>query len=433
MKQEAEQEAERTCISMLETKTGTRIRAEGWIHRIKKLKHVTFMILRDRTGYVQCVLDPVRFSEMPALESVVAVIGTVEARHNAYGEFELNVDELTVLSEAMTELPIVINQPELGVSLDTQLKHRVLSLRHASNALTFQIQSEMAYAFRAFLRENQFTEIHTPKLVKEGAEGGADVFSLDYFGQKAYLAQSPQFYKQMMVIAGLERVYEIGPVFRAEPHSTRRHLNEYTSMDLEMGFIEDIEVLMTLETELLKRMMTHLKSVFGERVETSLPQVPERIPRMTLEEAVSLYAESVDRPVDRSDLDPEGERFIGAYAWEKWHSDFLFLTHYPAKKRPMYTMPSGENSTESFDLLFRGLEITTGGLRIHDYDRLVENMKRKGLDPGAYSTYLEAFKFGAPPHGGLAIGLERLTAQFLGLENIREATLFPRDASRLLP
>lgn len=410
-----------------------KVKVSGWIHRVKKLKAVVFVILRDRTGFIQMVMSPQEFPNCK-LESVVTVTGQVVLNANKYGMYELQVESMEVLSAVEEDLPIHVNNESLEIGLDTMLNHRVLALRHEKEQSIFRIQSEIVALFSKFLRNNEFTEIHTPKLVKEGAEGGSNVFELEYFHQKAYLAQSPQFYKQMMVIAGLERVFEIGPVFRAESHSTIRHLNEYISLDLEMGFIEDIESLMTLETELLHFIISGLNETCARELEVlsvTLPSVPNEIPTMKLEEAIEILRSEYGKHLE-GDLDPEGEILIHEYIFEKTGSEFLFLTHYPKKKRPMYAMPEGE-MTKSFDLLFRGLEITTGGLRIHNLKMLMSSMIEKGLEPSEYESYLEAFKYGAPPHGGLAIGLERLTARLLGIENIRRTTLFPRDKNRLIP
>lgn len=411
------------------------VKVAGWVHRIKKLKAVVFVILRDRTGLLQLALAPEQFENL-RLETVIEATGKVVESPNKYGMYELQVTNMRILSKVSEELPIAINQKQLNHQLETQLNHRVLSLRHQSNQLMLKVQNSLVTSFRAFLAQEGFAEIRTPKLVKEGAEGGSNVFSLDYFNQTAYLAQSPQFYKQMMVIAGCERVFEVGPVFRAEQHSTSRHLNEYTSMDLEMGFIEDETVLMALENRLLLEMIKNVKLCMGtqlEEMQIHLPEVPKSIPCMALEEAIEILKTQYGKTHLEGDLDPEGEKLICEHVLKTSGSEFVFLTHYPQKKRPMYTMPCGESKTRSFDLLFRGLEITTGGLRIHNLDVLKESMVKKGLQPEAYTSYLEAFRYGAPPHGGLAIGLERLTAMLMGFDNVRQATLFPRDINRLIP
>ena len=316
------------------------------------------------------------------------------------------------------------------------LNNRVLSLRHKKINAIFKVQNLIVNSFREFLNDEGFTEIHTPKIVKEGAEGGTEVFEVKYFENKAYLAQSPQFYKQMMVGAGFERVFEIGHAYRAEEHNTNRHLNEYVSMDLEIGFIENELDIMEIEEKLLKFILESLNNKGKEYLnllQVELPVINGEIPKIKFKDAINILKENFNKKDLDGDLDPEAEKLLCKYAKEKLNSDFIFLTNYPRKKRPMYTMPYGEEETHSFDLLFKGIEITTGGQRIHDYEMLVENMKYKGLNPNNYESYLELFKYGMPKHGGLAIGLERITAKVLGLENVREATLITRDRKRLVP
>ncbi|MCK8060401.1 MULTISPECIES: aspartate--tRNA(Asn) ligase [unclassified Fusibacter] len=427
----------RTMIKSLNEHVNQTVKISGWVHRIRKLKAVVFVILRDRTGLIQVAMSPQVVEEADLrLEAVVSVTGTVVENQNKLGPIELQATAIEVLSKVSEDLPIQINGQTLEAGLETILNHRVLALRHQMEQATFKIQAALCEGFANFLRANEFTEIHTPKLVKEGAEGGAGVFSLDYFGQTAYLAQSPQFYKQMMVVAGMERVFEIGSVFRAESHSTSRHLNEYVSMDLEMGFITSEGDLMDLETQLLSSMLEHVRKTCEgelELLEVALPDVPESIPRMKLSQAIEILKDHYGKTELEGDLDPEGEKLIAAHVKELTGSDFLFLTHYPRTKRPMYTKACGESETHSFDLLFKGLEITTGGLRIHEEEALSASMRYKGLESENYASYLETFRYGAPPHGGLAIGLERITAQLLGYKNIRRATLFPRDNTRLTP
>lgn len=430
-------EMKRQWIKGLEFQIGESVCICGWVHRIRRLKNVTFIVVRDRTGLMQCVISPEHEEGFELThESVVKVFGTIVQSKNAYSEAELHVSRLIVLNLAENELPIQVNKVDVEASIETLLEHRVLGLRHPKEQAIFKIQASIGQGFSEYLRGEDFTEIHTPKLVKEGAEGGANVFELDYFGEPAYLAQSPQFYKQMMVISGMERVFEIGPVFRAEAHSTSRHLNEYVSLDLEMAFIEDESELMRLETNLLKYTMSYIRETCEKELnllEVELPLILDKIPVFKLSEAIEILKSNFGKTELEGDLDPEGEKMICQYVKQNFDSDFVFLTHYPQNKRPMYTMPCGAIETHSFDLLFRGVEITTGGRRIHQHEQLVQSMKRKGFNPEDYSSYLEAFRFGAPPHGGLAIGLERLTALLLGLSNVRRTSLFPRDGKRLTP
>ncbi|CEO28845.1 aspartate--tRNA(Asn) ligase [Paraclostridium sordellii] len=428
---------ERIMINKLNEYINKSVNIKGWIHRVRKLKSITFLILRDRTGLVQCVLEN-NLTDINSLklESVVSINGEVRESKNNLNPFEISVESINIINLCKEELPIEINQNNLEVNLDTMLNNRVLSLRHEKINSIFKIQNLIVEGFKEFLRKEDFTEIFTPKLVAQGAEGGSDVFEVKYFENKAYLAQSPQFYKQMMVGAGFERVFEVGHVYRAEQHDTNRHLNEYISMDLEMGFIENEEELMDLEENLLKYILNKVAKE-GEKylklINANIPKINGKIPRMKLSEAINILEKNYNKKGLDGDLDPEGEKLICKYAKENLGCEFIFLTHYPRKKRPMYTMPCGEHETHSFDLLFRGIEITTGGQRIHDYDMLIKNMEYKNLNPNNYESYTETFKYGMPAHGGLAIGLERITAKLLDLENVREATLITRDRHRLLP
>lgn len=428
---------ERKLVNVLSNYINEKVCIQGWIYKIRKLKSITFVILRDRSGLVQCILDNKKFNGAELTnESVISIEGIVKESKNILNPFEVEVEKIEIISKVYEELPIEINKESLEVNLDTMLNNRVLSLRHQKVAAIFKVQNIIVNAFREFLNINGFTEINTPKIVKEGAEGGTEVFEVKYFENKAYLAQSPQFYKQMMVGAGFERVFEIGHAYRAEEHNTNRHLNEYVSMDLEMGFIEDESDVMIMEEELLKYIIESLKKHGKEYIETldaSIPEINGEIPRIDFNEALEILKKEYNKNDLDGDLDPEAEKLLYKYSKEKLNSEFLFLTNYPRKKRPMYTMPKGEHGTHSFDLLFRGIEITTGGQRIHNYDMLLENMMYKGFESENYESYLEAFKFGMPKHGGLAIGLERITAKILEIENVREATLFPRDRKRLIP
>jgi nondiscriminating aspartyl-tRNA synthetase len=428
---------ERVMIDELSNYIEKQVLIKGWVHRVRKLSKIAFVILRDRTGIVQCVMD-LKDIDIKGIknESVVEITGTVKKGSNSTGVLEIQINELKIISQVKQDIPIEINGEEPNINIDTMLNNRVLSLRNLKNNSIFKIQAALVQAFAQFLKENDFTQVFSPKLVSEGAEGGTAIFEVKYFERNAYLAQSPQFYKQMLVGAGYERVFEIGHVYRAEEHNTLRHLNEYVSLDLEMGFIEDEKDIIKLETELLKFMLRHIQKECTKELKllgVSLPTIEGSIPSMKLEEAIEILKLEYGKTELEQDLDPEGERLIGEYVKKKYNSDFVFLTHYPRSKRPMYTMPCEEMSTHSFDLLFRGLEITTGGQRIHDYEMLKQNMSLKGYNPDNFTSYLEVFKYGMPPHGGLAIGLERLTAQLLGIKNVRETSLFPRDRDRITP
>ena len=428
---------ERILIVELKNEFGKVVRVQGWVHRIRKLGKLAFIIVRDRTGLVQCVVNAKAIDVKGLkLESVVELIGEVQKKEGGDEEVEIWTHSLEVISSVNEDLPIEINKEELEANIDTILNNRVLSLRNPKVNAVFKIQAVLAQAFQSFLSAEGFTQVFTPKIVSEGTEGGTEMFEVKYFEKKAYLAQSPQFYKQMMVGAGYERVFEIGHVYRAEEHNTVRHLNEYVSLDFEIGFIKDETDIMKLEERLLKYMLSSVEEKCSDELvllKVSMPNISSKIPSMKLSEAIDILKESYGRNDLEGDLDPEGEKQICEYAKEHLGSEFLFLTHYPRRKRPMYAMPAEETLTHSFDLLFRGLEITTGGQRIHNYEQLKESIASRGLNVESFKDYLEVFRFGMPPHGGLAIGLERLTSQLLGYKNIREVTLFPRDRDRIRP
>jgi len=435
---------ERVLAARVPAAEGRRVRVMGWVQRVRDLGAVVFVVLRDRSGTVQAVAaDETARAAVRALhpESVVAVEGLAAREPRAPMGVEVRVEAVQVLNPAETGLPFELHQPEVRAGLDVLLDHRALALRHPRLAGIFRVRAALVEGFREALLEEDFVEVHTPKLVGSATEGGAELFSLDYFGRPAYLAQSPQLYKEMLVGAGFERVFEVGPVYRAESHDTARHLNEYTSLDLEVGFIEAAEDVMRLQERVLARMFARVRSRCPDVLEAwgaSLPDLGDGsgrpVPRLTLAEAAErLEAITGHRPADG--LDPEAERRLGRWAREALGSELLFITHWPARLRPFYAMPDPADPalTQTFDLLYRGLEVTTGGQRLHDHRRLVENLAARGLDPAAFAAYLEPFRFGMPPHGGLAIGLERLTARLLGLGNVREASLFPRDRNRLFP
>ena len=406
----------------------------GMVHALRDLGGVTFLTLRTREGLVQCVCP--RRPEGVREECAVSVSGLLRPEPRAPGGAELAEARFTVLSRPAAPPPVPLSKKS-SVSLDTELSLRPVTLRAPRARAVFRIQAAVCRAFREFLQGEGFTEIHTPKLGQAGAEGGSSQFRLDYFGRKAVLAQSPQLYKQVMV-GVFERVYEIGPVFRAEKHATQRHLNEYTSLDLEMGFLHSFTDLMALEQGFLRRLVALLRQEYAGELALLGAELPdaEHIPAVRFDEAKRLAAEAYGYAIrEPYDLEPEEEQHIGRYAKEVWGSDFVFVTHYPGRKRPFYTMddPEDPRYTLSFDLLFRGMEITTGGQRIHNYGQQVEKLKARGMEPEDFSGYLLFHKHGAPPHGGLGIGLERLTMQLCGLDNIRRASLFPRDRTRLEP
>ena len=406
----------------------------GMVHALRDLGGVTFLTLRTREGLVQCVCP--RRPEGVREECAVSVSGLLRPEPRAPGGAELAEARFTVLSRPAAPPPVPLSKKS-SLSMDTELSLRPVTLRAPRARAVFRIQAVICRAFREFLQEEGFTEIHTPKLGRAGAEGGSSQFRVDYFGRKAVLAQSPQLYKQVMV-GVFERVYEIGPVFRAEKHATQRHLNEYTSLDLEMGFLRSFTDLMALEQGFLRRLVDLLRREYAGELALLGAELPDaqHIPAVRFDEAKRLAADAYGYAIrEPYDLEPEEEQHIGRYAKEVWGSDFVFVTHYPGRKRPFYTMddPEDPRYTLSFDLLFRGMEITTGGQRIHNYGQQVEKLKARGMEPEDFSGYLLFHKHGAPPHGGLGIGLERLTMQLCGLDNIRRASLFPRDRTRLEP
>lgn len=413
---------------------------EGAVHSIRNMGDVAFVILRRREGLFQTVFEneQVNVSIHELKEAMtVRVRGILCEEERAPHGRELRIRHIDVLSCPAEPLPLAIDKWKMNTSLEAKLNYRSLSLRNIQERSKFKIQEALVRAFRDFLYEQGFTEIHTPKIGARGAEGGANMFKLSYFHKPAVLAQSPQFYKQMMV-GVFDRVFETGPVFRAEKHNTKRHLNEYTSLDFEMGYIDSFEEIMAMETGFLQYAMEVLKKDYAKELEILKVELPDvsRIPAVRFDKAKELVAGKYNRKIRNPfDLEPEEEALIGQYFKEEYNADFVFVTHYPSKKRPFYAMDDPEDTryTLSFDLLFHGLEITTGGQRIHDYDALRQKIADRGMEEEGMEQYLDTFKHGMPPHGGLGIGLERLTMQLLGEDNVRETCLFPRDLNRLEP
>lgn len=419
---------------------GKEIRMNGAVHTIRHMGEVAFVILRKPRGLVQCVYEAgVTDFDIRELkeESAVEVMGVVKAEERAPHGFEIRLKAIRVLSQPAEPLPIAISKWKLNTSLETKLSLRPISLRNVRERAKFKIQEGIVRGFRDYLLSQGFTEIRTPKIVARGAEGGSNVFKLEYFNKKAELGQSPQFYKQTMV-GVYDRVFEAAPVFRAEKHNTTRHLNEYTSLDFEMGYIDSFRDVMDMETGMLRYVMKLLEQEYKKELDmlgVTLPEVG-RIPAVRFDQAKELVSRKYDRKIRNPyDLEPEEELLIGRYFQEEYGSDFVFVTHYPSQKRPFYAMddPADPKFTLSFDLMFRGLEVTTGGQRIHDYREITAKMEKRGMDPEDIASYLMIFKYGMPPHGGLGIGLERLTMRLLDEQNVREASLFPRDVTRLEP
>lgn len=419
---------------------GKTVMLRGSIYKIRIMSGFAFIVLRTRRNMLQCIYSE-EFSEFSLNkikeEACVIVTGEVVAEARSKTGYEVRLKEISILSSPMEELPVVINNKIMEASLETLLDYRPITLRNEKERAIFKLQEGICKGFREFLSKHQFTEIHSPKIVYAGAEGGANIFKLDYFGRDAFLAQSPQFYKQMMV-GVYERVFEIAPVFRAEKHDTSRHLNEYISVDLEMGYIESFTELMQVETCMLQYTLNYIKDAYSYELTLLQCKLPDAatIPAIRFHEAKKLISEEYHREImDMEDFEPEEERLLYELIKKRTGSEFVFVTHYPTKKRPFYAMEDQENPevTLSFDLLFRGLEITTGGQRIHNYEEQLQKLKRRGMNPELFENYLMLHKYCVPPHGGLGLGLERFTSRLLEQNNVRYSSLFPRDMKRLTP
>lgn len=424
------------CAELPHATPGDTVRLQGWVHRRRELAAVTFLVIRDRTGLAQVVVkEPEALATVSQAteETTVEVVGTVTANDAAPGGVEVTEPVITLLTETAATPPVELWRPSLSASLPTLLDNAPVTWRHPAQRARWELAAATLRGFRATLDAGGFTEVQTPKFVASATESGANVFEVDYFGRPAYLAQSPQFYKQQLV-GVFERVYEVGPVFRAEPHDTVRHLAEYVSLDVEFGFIRDHRDVLAVLRDVIAGMVAGVKEYAAgavERTGAELPDVPAEIPVIHFADALAL----VGAPEDEPDLAPEHERALGEWARKEHGSDFLAVEGYPMVKRPFYThpQPGGARWSNSFDLLFRGLELVTGGQRLHRHSDYVAAITERGEDPAAYASYLQSFAHGMPPHGGFAIGLERWTARLVEAANIREVTLFPRDLNRLTP
>lgn len=438
---------QRTLIREVSSQIGKEVLLQGWVNVRRDHGKLVFLDVRDRSGSVQVVVLPHHLESCAAVhgvrnETVISLKGKVNERPaNAKkegeltGGVEIEALELTILAKGSEEIPIDVSLVDLDVNLDTLLNHRTVSLRHRKVQAIFKLYSLLLAGYDKACREEEFIEIKTPKILSSATEGGANFFKIKYFDREAYLAQSPQFYKQAGA-AAFERVFEIGSVFRAEPHFTSRHVNEYVGLDGEMAFIENVDEVMSM----LEKIMFGAFASFGEKGQIELdcyaahlpPQVP--IPRIRLSDALQILEKEYGKTVENEDIDGEGERMMSEYVSKKYGSDFVFLTHYPSALRPFYSLPSADGKyTETFDLLFRGVEIASGGQRIHEYQMLVDSIRRKGLDPLRFQDYLDVFRYGAPTHGGWGLGSERIIQKLLGLGSIKEALLYPRDVKRLTP
>lgn len=431
------------CLSeLLDLDEGQRksVVTHGTIYNVRDMGDFAFVILRKVNGLVQCVYtknDSEEEKELLKEENCVRVTGELRDEPRAVNGIEIVVEKMELLSQPAEETPLSISKRKLNIALENEIGMRPVILRNEQKRSIFKLQEGLVRAFREYLENNDFTEIFTPKIVAAGAEGGANIFKLEYFGKKAFLAQSPQFYKQMLIPV-YERVFEIAPVFRAEKHDTTRHLNEYVSVDFEMGYINSFYDIINMETGMIKYAIDYLNKNYGtflKKLNLELPKV-DTIPCVKFRDAKEMVAAKYNRKIkDPYDLEPEEERLIGELFKEEYDSDFVFVTHYPVKKRPFYAMddPDDPKYTLSFDLLFRGLEVTTGGQRIHSYDEQVKKMIFKGLYPEDFESYLMLHKYGCPPHGGLGMGLERFLMKLIDEKNIRATSMFPRDTVRLVP
>jgi nondiscriminating aspartyl-tRNA synthetase len=430
---------ERTLAAELPEKVGQRVRLEGWMHNLRKMGGVNFLQLRDRSGIAQIFLEPEQIEQLQGLqmETVLAVEGMVAEEPRASLGVEVREASVEVIAPVTDVLPFEINKKVLKPSLDVFLNNAPVGLRFPKRQAIFRLFGALIDGFREYLVPRDFAEIHTPKLVGSATEGGANVFQLDYFGRPAYLAQSPQLYKQIMV-GVLERVFEIGPAFRAEEHYTVRHLNEFTSLDVEMGFIRGYEEVMDLLIELIEftiRRLLDRRAADAALLGVQMPRFGQ-VPRITFREGQQLILDrhGEDRFAEL-DLSPQDERWLGEWASQEYDTDFLFVTHYPTAKRAFYTLPDPEDPTYSLsvDLIYKGQELVSGSQRINRYDQLVRQLEERGISAQAFEGYLQAFRFGMPPEGGFAIGSERLLMRLVGVDNLRETTLFPRDVNRLTP
>ncbi len=438
---------ERTLISETPQSVGQIVKLKGWVNIRRDHGKLIFIDLRDRSGMIQMVIIPdkeeaYKVAKDVRNEFVIEVEGLVKQRPggatkegSATGGVEIEVEKMAVISQPEDVLPLDVSENDMNVNLDTLLNLRHLTLRNKKIKSIFKVYAEVINAYAKIMNREEFTEIKTPKILNSATEGGANFFKIKYFEKEAFLAQSPQFYKQAG--AGIfERVFEIGTVFRAEPHFTTRHVNEYTSLDAEMAFIDGFEDVMDELEKVMKFMMESVNehcreelAMFGAEI---LPV--KSIPRIKLTEALSILEKEYGKKMEEVDIDAEGERMICEWARKNYDSDFVFLTHYPSAIRPFYSMPSADPQyTETFDLLFMGVEIASGGQRIHDYNQLISSIKKHKLNPDDFEHYLDIFKYGMPPHGGWGLGSERIVQKILGLGSIKEAILFPRDVKRLTP
>ncbi len=421
----------------LKNHIGKKVELWGRLYSLRELSNeLAFVNIQDRSGLVQFVFEGIKIDAK--VGSIIKASGVVKKEERAAMGVEVMGESIEIIESPKEELPFDISKKTLKVELSTLLDHRPLTIRHETIRSIFNVYDTVLNAYNEVMRDMDFKEIKTPKTSGAASEGGANFFTLEYFDKKAYLTQSPQLYKQICVGA-FERVFEIGPAFRAERHFTSRHVNEYISLDAEFGFIKGYEDIMEMLTKVIKHIFKKIEEKNQKDLElykAELPKIPEKIPAIKLQEMKKIIKEKYGYEMSKdTDIDPQGEVYAGQYAKEKFNSDFIFLTHYPKRKRPFYTMLDDENpeETKSFDLLYKGIEISTGSQRIHNYDNLIKSMKDFKVNPADFEHYLHAFKYAMPPHGGWGMGSERIVYKLLNLGSVKEAVLFPRDVKRLHP
>lgn len=426
---------ERTLINQIQKNDGQKVLIRGRVLNARNLGNVVFLIVQDYTGTIQTVFEK---TEEVKIGDAVAIEGTAKKEPRSKYGFEIQGEKVEIVSNITEDLPFDLAKNDLNLNMSTLLDYRALSLRHPKVQAIFKLYDILLKGYETVMREKGFTEVKTPKILGAATEGGANFFKVKYFEKEATLAQSPQFYKQIMV-GVFERVFEIGSAFRAEPHFTTRHVNEYISLDAEMGFIKNFYEVSDMLNEIIKKIFLIMEKEgkqYLDMYDIKISAVPDQIPRIKLADVRKIVKERYNYEIPRdTDIDPEGERLAGRYAKEEFNSDFVFITHYPWSEKPFYTMPSEENPEETygFDLIFKGLEIVTGSQRIHTYKQLIANMKKKKIKPNGMEFYLDTFKYAMPPHGGWGWGSERTIQQILELSSIKEAILFPRDVKRLVP
>jgi len=426
-------------------KVGEKVKVAGFVQTIRDQGSIKFLIIRDISGTIQVVvtkdnIEATKIAKLLSLESVVEIIGLAKEEKQAPGGVEITAEEISILSLASSELPIpVVEKGQVETDLQKRLDWRWLDLRRPEKTLIFKVWTLMEQAFREYWTSNGYIEIHSPKLMSAPSESGAELFEVKYFDRKAYLAQSPQFYKQMAMASGFEKVFEVGPVFRANPSFTSRHDTEFTGYDFEISYIESHQDVMAEEQKAIWYMLEKVKKEFGKEIlefygkDLIVPTLP--FPQVTMKQAKEILTELKVQSERNGDLSPEEERKLSEYIKEKEGHEFVFVTEYPIEVRPFYHMRLEDNPklTKSFDLLWNGLEITTGAQREHRYDILISQAKEKGLKPKSIQFYLNFFKYGCPPHGGLGLGPSRMLMKILNVDNVREVTYLYRGVKRLEP